>query len=212
MDRYFFMIRVLELLRRPGFLNRMAAGTLRAIGGFIVLLSLVTFFKVGKVISGLPPSGVLGGVLFLVSDVLAVYAVVHTLIIRARDINKIGGSEFSMFPLVSILLQTFGEVFAAFMGLVALGGGMYVWFTGKGVATDLDPLQALTPVFGDATFLGGMQFMIGGVLLALAVLIVGYALSEVVDLLSETKRRLREADRITEQSVTEPSLRFRSGT
>ncbi len=212
MDRYFFMIRVLELLRRPGFLNRMAAGTLRAIGGFIVLLSLVTFFKVGKVISGLPPSGVLGGVLFLVSDVLAVYAVVHTLIIRARDINKIGGSEFSMFPLVSILLQTFGEVFAAFMGLVALGGGMYVWFTGKGVATALDPLQALTPVFGDATFLGGMQFMIGGVLLALAVLIVGYALSEVVDLLSETKRRLREADRITEQSVTEPSLRFRSGT
>ncbi|MDA8421620.1 MAG: hypothetical protein M0039_10275 [Pseudomonadota bacterium] len=212
MDRYFFMIRVLELLRRPGFLNRMAAGTLRAIGGFIVLLSLVTFFKVGKVISGLPPSGVLGGVLFLVSDVLAVYAVVHTLIIRARDINKIGGSEFSMFPLVSILLQTFGEVFAAFMGLVALGGGMYVWFTGKGVATVLDPLQALTPVFGDATFLGGMQFMIGGVLLALAVLIVGYALSEVVDLLSETKRRLREADRITEQSVTEPSLRFRSGT
>ena len=207
MDKYFFMRRMLELLHQPGFLNRLAAITLRAIAGFVVLLSLVTLFKVGKVIFGLPPSGILGGVLFLVCYILAVYAVVHTLIIRAREAAKIIGSEFSMFPLVAVLLKTFGEVFAAFMSLVAVGGGMYVWFTGKSVATILDPLQKLTPVFGDATFLGGMQFIVGGVLSALVVLILSYALSEMVSLLSEAKRRLRETERVSEHS-----FKFRSGT
>ncbi|MHB8347145.1 MAG: hypothetical protein ACYDHM_08160 [Acidiferrobacterales bacterium] len=207
MDNYFFMRRVLELLHQPGFLNRLAAITLRAIAGFVVLLSLVTLFKVGKVIFGLPPSGILGGVLFLACYILAVYAVVHTLIIRAREAAKILGSEFSMFPLVAVLLKTSGEVFAAFMSLVAVGGGMYVWFTGKSVETILDPIQKLTPVFGDATFLGGMQFMAGGVLSALAVLILSYALSEAVSLLSEAKRRLRETERVSEHT-----FKFRSGT
>ncbi len=207
MEKYFFMRRVLELLHQPGFLNRLAAITLRAIAGFVVLLSLVTFFKVGKVIFGLPPSGILGGVLFLICYFLGIYAVVHTLIIRAREAVKIVGFEFSTFPLVAILIKTCGEVFAAFVSLAAVGGGIYVWFTGKSVATILDPLQRLIPVFGDATFLGGIQFILGGVLLALVVLIVSYALAEAVNLLSEAKRRLRETERVSEHS-----FKFRSGT
>jgi len=200
MEKYFFMRRVLDLLSQPGFLNRLVAITLRTIAGLVILLSLVAFFNAGKVIFGLPASGILGGILFQVCYILAIYAVVHTLIIRARDVDAIAAIEFSTFPLVALLLKTFGEVCASFGALVAVGGGIYVWFTGKSVATILNPMHKFIPTFGDTTFMGGIQFMVGGVLFALGALILCYALSEAVGVLNGTKKRLAETEHVPDQT------------
>lgn len=210
MEKFFFMRRVLDLLGKPGFLNRVAAITLRAIAGLIILLSLVVIFNGGKVIFKLPASGILGGILFQACFILAIYAVVHTLVIRAREIDMIRGAEFSTFPLVALLVKTFGEMFSAFTTLVAVGGGVYVWFTGKNVATILTPMHRIIPTFGDTTFMGGIQFMVGGVLFAMATLLVCYMVSETIGVLSEGKKRLAEKERITE--VQDQPLRLRSGT
>ncbi len=207
MDRYFFMRRLLELLRQPGFLNTLVAITLRAVGGLIILLSLVAFFNAGKVIFSLPASGILGGILFLLCYILAIYAVVHTLVIRARNIDDIAVAEFTTFPLVALLLMTFGEVFAAFATLVAIGGGLYVWFTGKSVETILDTIHKFLPSFGDTTFMGGIQFIVGGVLSAIGVLVLCYMLAEGVTAFSEIAKRRAEAERLPDQT-----FKFRSGT
>lgn len=184
MNRYFFMRPLLRQLERAGFVHRVVSVTLRAAAALVVLFSLVAFFKVGKVIFELPPSGILGGIFFQACFILAIYTVVHAMIIRARDIDDLDKEAYSIFPVLTLLTKLAGEVVAFFIALVAIGGGVYVWFTGRSVATIMNPMSILLPAFGDATFMGGIEFMVGGVLVAIASLISLYALSETIGMLS----------------------------
>ena len=214
MENYFFMRTVLNWLSEPRRFNRMLAITLRVLATLIVPFSLVTFFKAGKVIFDLPASGILGGIVFQVFFVLAIYAVVHGLLIRARNIDALPGGEYNMFPLAAILIRAAGEAIAAFVSLVAVGGGIYVWFTGKGVGTILNPPPKFLPLFGDTTFMGGIEFMVGGVMSAILVIVVTYLAAEGLQLISEAAVRLQESRRVvSEPSLpSEPSLRLRSGS
>lgn len=214
MENYFFMRAVLNWLAEPRQFNRMLAITLRVLAALIVPFSLVTFFKAGKVIFDLPASGILGGIVFQMFFVLAIYAVVHGLFIRARNIDALPGGEYNMFPLAAILIRAAGEAIAAFISLVAVGGGIYVWFTGKGVGTILNPPPKFLPLFGDTTFMGGIEFMVGGVMSAILVIVVTYLAAEGLQLINETSVRMQESRRVvSEPSLSsEPSLRLRSGT
>ena len=217
MEKYFFMQNVLNWLAEPRRLNRLLAITLRVLAALIVPASLVTFFKAGKVIFALPASGILGGVVFQIFFVLAVYAVVHGLFIRARNIDALPGGNYNMFPLGAVLLRAAGEAMAAFISLVAVGGGIYVWFTGKGIGTILNPPPKFLPLFGDTTFMGGIEFMVGGVLSAILVIVVTYLAAEGLHLLGEAAGRMQASQRaVSEPSEptlsSEPSLRLRSGT
>ncbi|MEK7758977.1 MAG: hypothetical protein AAB304_05170, partial [Pseudomonadota bacterium] len=192
---------VLDWLAAPRQFNRMLAITLRVLAALIVPFSLVTFFKAGKVIFDLPASGILGGIVFQIFFVLAIYAVVHGLFIRARNIDALPGGEYNMFPLAAILIRAAGEAIAAFISLVAVGGGIYVWFTGKGVGTILNPPPKFLPLFGDTTFMGGIEFMVGGVLSAILVIVVTYLAAEGLHLLTEAAGRMQASRRI----ASEPS-------
>jgi hypothetical protein len=210
MENYYFMRTVLSWLAEPRNFNRMLAITLRAIAVLIVPLSLVAFFKAGKVIFELPASGILGGILFQMFFVVAIYAVVHGLFIRARNIDALPGGDRNMFPLAAVVTRAMGEAFAVFIGLVAIGGGIFVWFTGKGVGTILNPPPNFLPVFGDTTFMGGIQFMVGGVLSAILTLGVAYLVAEGLQLIADAARRLDEPRHRVETS--EPAYKLRSGT
>lgn len=217
MENYFFMRTVLNWLAESRRFNRLLAITLRVLAALLVPFSLVTFFKAGKVIFALPASGILGGVVFQIFFVLAVYAVAHGLFIRARNIDALPGGEYNMFPLAAILIRAAGESMAAFISLVAVGGGIYVWFTGKGIGTILNPPPKFLPLFGDATFMGGIEFMVGGVLSAILVVVVTYLAAEGLQLLGKTAGRMQASQRTQSEPSeptlsNEPGLRLRSGT
>lgn len=212
MEKYFFMPRVLGWLARPRHFNRLLSFTLRALAVLVVPFSLVTFFKAGKVIFDLPASGILGGIFFEMFFMVAIYCVVHALFIRARDIDALPGAEYNIFPLGAILARATGETLAAFVGLVAVGGGIFVWFTGKGVGTILSPPPKFMPLFGDTTFMGGIEFMVGGVLSAMLILLLSTLAAEGLRLLTETAARTSEARPMSKNEVNEPSLKLRSGT
>lgn len=208
MEKYFFMRRVLDLLAAPGVINRVTAIALRVLAALIVLLSLVAFFKAGKVIFDLPAHGIPGGILFQICFIVAVYAVVHTFLIRARDIENLPHGDLTMLPLSGVLVRLTGEAFAAYVSLVAIGGGLYVWFTGRSVATILNPVPFFFPSVGDSgSFMGGIEFMVGGVLVSLIVLIVLYTVSELLTVLTDHLRRSVEA-----RPATDGAVRLRSGT
>ncbi len=211
MENFLFMRPVLGWLTQPRRFNRVLAFTLRALAALIIPLSLVTFFKAGKVIFGLPASGILGGIFFQLFFVAAIYCVVHVLILRARDIDALSGGDYNMFPLAGILVRTVGETVATFIALVAVGGGIFVWFTGKGVTAILNPPPKFLPLFGDTTFMGGIEFMVGGVLSAILTLVVAYLAGDGLRLLSEVSARLPEA-RQNKNESSEPSFKLRSGT
>lgn len=210
MEKLYFMRTVLGWLAEPRHFNRLMAITLRTVAVLVVPLSLVSVFKAGKVVFELPASSVLGGMLFLLLFLAAVYAVVHGLFIRARDVDALPGGDYGMFPLAALLVRAAGEAFAAFVALVAVGGGIFVWFTGKGISTILMPLPGFLPVFGDSTFMGGIQFMVGGVLSAILALGVAYLAAEALRLVADVAARQAEARHATGSS--EGAYKLRSGT
>ena len=207
MKNFYFMQVALSWLAEPRHFNRLFAITLRAVGVLVVPASLVAFFKAGKVIFNLPASGILGGILFQLFFIAAIYGVVHGLFIRARNIDALPGGDYNMFPLAAIVTRAAGEAFAVFVALVTIGGGIFVWFTGRGVNTILAPLPGFLPVFGDATFMGGIQFMVGGVLSAIVVLGLAYLAAEVLGWVGDAAVRAAEGKR-----PAEAPYKLRSGT
>jgi len=215
MRKYYFMRQVLAWLDKSGNFSRLIAVTLRTAAVLVIPFSLVVFFKAGKVVFELPASEMLGAILFEVFYVIAIYCVVHALFIRAREIDLLPVQEFSMITLFSVVMKAAGESLAAFIALVSVGGGIYVWFTAKSISTVLSPLPWILPVFGGTNFMGGIQFMIGGVLTAIAGLGACYLVSELLLLLARHARRLGTAEPVpVAESVLaeEPVFRRRSGT
>lgn len=207
MKNLYFMQVALNWLAEPRHFNRLFAITLRAVAVLVVPASLVAFFKAGKVIFNLPASGILGGILFQLFFIAAIYGVVHGLFIRARNIDALPGGDYNMFPLAAVVTRAAGEAFAVFVALVTIGGGIFVWFTGRGVNTILTPLPGFLPVFGDTTFMGGIQFMVGGVLSAILVLGLAYLAAEALRWAGDAAARHGEGRR-----PAEVPYKLRSGT
>lgn len=203
-QRYFFMRPLLERLEQPAFFCRLVAMTLRVTAALIALLSLTIFFKVGKLTFDLSPNRVLGGILFEVFFVLAVYAAVHAFLIRARDIETLKSTESYAIAVVALLLKLSGEAYCGFVSLMAVGGGLFVWFTNQGLGNVLGTLvRVLFPGIGDdPTFAGGIEFMVSGVLIGLAVLVFAYAASQALSLLIRPTRNGSQQSASAESSQT----------
>jgi hypothetical protein len=182
---------LLALLAQGRFFCRGVAVILRVSAAMLVLFSLTTFFQAGKATFELPAQGIPGGALFEVFFVVAVYASVHVLLIRAKEIENLPGGELFAIPLGAILVRLLGEAYAAFVGLVAVGGGVFVWFTNQSIGKILNPVvRALFPVLrDDPSFMGGIEFMIVGVLTGLAALIVSYVVAEILQVLARLSTR-----------------------
>lgn len=183
MKQYLFMQPLTLRLVEPLFFNRLVAIALRALAVFFLLLSVVTFFQAGKTISNLPANAILGGVIFLLLFVIAVYAALHAIWLRAEDVAALPAQPLPTLPIATLLLRLAGEAYAAYVGILSIAGGIFIWFSGRGVHTLLRPLPKFFPVYGDTSFMGGILFMFGGVVIAFAVLFVSYLLADIVTLM-----------------------------
>jgi hypothetical protein len=212
MDKLFFIRPLLSLLSQGRFFCRAVAIILRVSAGVLVLFSLTTFFQAGKVTFELPAHGIPGGALFEVFFVVAVYASVHVIILRARDIEQLPPSEFFALPMGALLVRLIGEAYASFVGLVAIGGGLFVWFTNQSLGKIFYPaLRAMFPAMReDTSFLGGIEFMTVGVLTALAVLVVSYILSDVLGFLGRLAGRQGPA--VAPRPIADNPFRSRFGS
>jgi len=208
---------VLGWLSEAHHFQRLVAMMLRISAALLVPFSLVTFFKAGKVIFDLPASGILGGIVFQIFFIAAVYGIVQVLFHRAREIDVLPSARYYMFPLSSVLLRAIGEAASLFIGCIAVGGGVYVWFTSRSVTTVLNPPPNFLPVFGDTTFMGGIEFMAGGILSAVLLLIGTYLVAQGLDLVGKLAVRLEDTavpgSSADDVDATKSSpYRLRSGT
>ena len=179
-----FMGPFLRLLENSAFFSRMVGIMLRVLAALIVLGSLATIFKAGKVMFDLPASGIMGGIMYQLFYILAIYAVSHTLIIRARDIEAQRDSEHYVLPIASFLARLVGEIYAAFVALTAIGGGLFVWFTGQPVGKIMNPIPFLYPIPKQPNFMGGIELILSGILIATAAIIVTYIVAELLNALN----------------------------
>lgn len=201
---------VLTLLEQEQFLRRAVATTLKVGAALIILLSLTLFFSAGRLLFDLPPSGILGAVLFEVFFVLAVYAAVHVLLIRARNIEQLAAGDYVALRVAPLVLRALAEAYAGFVSLVAIGTGLFVWFTNLSVEKVLYPVvRALFPSMReDASFMGGIEFMLSGIFIAIGVLLIAYVVAEAISLLT---RSARPAEQIARTPSAEERFRSRFG-
>ena len=211
--RYFFMAPLLERLAQPLFFYRTVAITLRVTAALIALLSLTIFFKVGKITFELPTNRVLGGFLFEAFFALAVYATVHIFAIRARDIETLKPADTYAISVLILLLRLGGEAYCAFVTLMAIGGGLFVWFTNQGLGDVLGLLlRALFPGLGDdSSFMGGIELLASGVLIGIGVLVVAYAAAQALTPLTRPARNGSQQFPTAEVGGASYRSRFGSG-
>lgn len=184
--KYFFMQGLIRRLERGPLIAHTIAIALRISAALIVLWGLATIFKVGKVIFTLPSNSMMGGILFGIFYLLAIYAVIHAMILRAQDIVNIKGVEYFMLPVSALLVRLFGEIYASYAFMTAIGGGIFVWFTGKPIGGILSPIPFFFPTGQKPEFMYGVQLILTGVLLALCAIILSYIVAEIMTAISKS--------------------------
>lgn len=200
MDSYLFMEPVLQLIAQGKFFRKAFAVALRALACVVSIAGLVTWMSFWRFAAQASFAALLGIVIFQVLFVVALYMVAHTLFIRARDIASLPEGEFYVIPIAAIVLKLLGEIYASFVAVMSVAGGILIWLM-RGFAFSLVRKAApLVPHLGDGEgFVGGLLFMGGGLFAAFVVLVVCYFLSEAVCMMADSARNIKITRQIAEQ-------------
>ena len=214
MKKYLFMRAVLTFVGEGRLFTVVLASVLRILAVLLILGALVAWLQLWKLVFDSHGTAILGGVLFQGFFVIGVYMVVHTLWIRAADIQVAHAPEFTVVPIVSVLLKMLGEIYACISLTVGVGGGIAAPFgsgylgyqitktirsiPGFGLPQSL--LQELLPR-GGGGFLSVILLPVGGAIAALFSLFLFYTASEmlvaVVDIARNTRVLRGVAERFT---------------
>jgi hypothetical protein len=200
MEKYFFMKPVLVLISQGQFFRKAFAVALQILSAVIAIAGLVSWVGVWKSISGYSAEAIFGIIIFQLFFVIAIYMVVHTLLIRAGDINVLPDADYIVIPIVSICLKLAGEIYACFITMISIGGAILLWFLGGNAIYLIKRSAPLVPGFGGGDgFWGGLVFMFCGLFTALFVLVIFYFLGETVIVMSDAARNLKITRKIAEQ-------------
>lgn len=193
MEKYFFMETVLKKISQGQFFRKAFAVALQILAVLIAIAALVAWITVWKSISGYSPEAILGIIIYQLLFVVAIYMVVHILLIRAGNINALPDSEYTVIPIVSITLKLFGEIYASFVTVISVAGGILTWFIGSSAFYMIKKSAPLVPSYGSGEgFVGGLVFMVGGLFSAFVGLVLFYFLAEAVVVLVDIAKNIKK--------------------
>ena len=200
MEKLFFMETVIEKISQGQFFRKAFAVALQILAVVIVTAALVAWITIWKSISGYSAEAILGVIIFQFLFVIAIYMVVHILLIRAGNINALPDSYYTVIPIVSITLKLIGEAYASFVSVISVAGGILTWFIGSSAFYMVKKSAPLIPNYGSGEgFWGGLVFMAGGLFSAFVGLVLFYFLAESVIVLVDIARNINITRSIAEQ-------------
>jgi hypothetical protein len=192
MEKYFFMEKVLEKISQGQFFRKAFAIALQIMAVVIATAALVAWITVWKSISEYSSEAIFGIIIFQLLFVIAVYMVVHILLIRAGNINALPDSDYTVIPIVSITLKLFGEIYASFVTVISIGGGILTWFIGSNALYMIKGSAPFFPSYGSGEgFWGGLVFIAGGLFSAFVGLVFFYFLAEAVVVLVDIAKNIK---------------------
>jgi len=193
MEKYFFMGPVLEKISQGQFFRKAFSVTLQIMSAVIAIAALVAWITVWKSISELSAETIIGIIIFQLLFVIAVYMVIHIILIRAGNINSLPDSDYTVIPIVSITLKLLGEIYASFMTVISVAGGILSWFIGSGAFYMVKRPSLLIPSYGSGEgFWGGLVFMAAGLFSAIVGLVIFYFLAESVVVAVDIARNMKK--------------------
>ena len=172
----------------------------------LALSGIEGWFQAWRMVFELGGAGILGGIVFQAVFLIGIYMVTHVLWIRASDISEQPASEFTVIPIVSIVLRMVGEVYACLLSVLGVGGCILILFAGDNRLMDMLPGVGLLSglIFGlvrgmDSSFLAALLFLISCLITAVFALVVFYLLAETQVVLVDIARNIRIMRRYYEQ-------------
>ena len=197
MNNIFFMKPVLQLTSQGNIFRQAFVWILRIIAGLLVIAALVGWVRLWIAIVELSGAGIVGGVIFQLALVVAVYTVVHTLLIRAGDIGKLPESEFTVLPIVAVFLRMIGEIYACFAVSIGVAGGIFIWFAGREAVGLIRQLRIPFISSSGGGLVGGLSMMIGSIIAGFLVLVLFYMTAEAVVVIVKIAQNTRRmADQV----------------
>lgn len=200
MKNFIFMEYLLELIRREDFFKRIAGIYLQIVAVTILIASVLGFVLGWKDIFDMQAAEMLGGIFFQLFFVVAMYMVLHAFLIRSKEIKNLPEGESSAVSISAIYIRLFGEAYASLTGVMAIGGGIFIWFGGGGVRTSNALFKALSHYFPFSTlrgesFVQGLTFMVRGALYAFLFLLASYLLAELITAVANIARNTKASNK-----------------
>ncbi len=178
MDKYLFMKPVLDALADGPFFRKRFALCVRIGAAVAAMVGLVGFVNAWNFTAQIEAARIPGGIIYMLFLAAATYMAVHTLIIRANDIDALPHTGFTLIPLGAVVALMLGEAYAAVCAALSVGGGILVWFTGDSAYPLLARAEFFLPPPGAGTFMAGVLLILRGALRAVAALALGHLVSE----------------------------------
>jgi hypothetical protein len=200
MDSNLFMESALQLIAQGKFFRKAFSILLQALAVVALIWGLVTWIAVWRFAARTSFAALSGIIIFQVFFVIALYMVAHALFIRARDIAGLPETEFYVIPIVVIAIKLIGEIYASFVAVMAVGGGILIWLMRSFAFSLIKKAAPLVPCLGNGVgFVGGLLFMGGGLFAAFVVLVLSYFLAEAVCLMADSAHNIKITRQIAEQ-------------
>ncbi|MDQ2899954.1 MAG: hypothetical protein M3Y07_09160 [Acidobacteriota bacterium] len=131
MSAFTFYYPVLDALNRGPVIRKAVAIALRVVGILIALGGLAGIITVLKLIfqTNVPAELTIGGLLLAGLVAVALLCIVQICFYRARSIDALSESDYTVVPIVSIALRAIGEVIGT-LGVAAATGGFFAILLG----------------------------------------------------------------------------------
>jgi len=154
--------------------------------GFITIIGFSLKASEGGI--GTRTAGILVGCLLLAVLVLAWgYLSAGIFVFRAKSVEELGDSHFTVLSILSLLFRLNGELMFVMYTLLGIGGCLFVWFTDFSPFSMLGMLGEELPFATRSStgFLGGIELAVLFILIAFAGIVLSYALAELSVVLVE---------------------------
>lgn len=192
-----FYYPVLNALSRGPVIRKAVAIGLRIVGGLIALAGLFGIITLLKFIlqPGVPPEATLGGLLLAGLITVALLCVVQICFYRARAIDTLPNSDYTVIPIISITLRAIGEILGTLGLATAIGGFLVILLSSGELGTQLLGASGLPGIFlpgssPQSSFVAGLSVLAYAAMMSFAAVLFFYFLAEYVVVQVDIARRL----------------------
>jgi len=190
-----FYFPVLEALERGAVIRKTVQIVLLVASVLVALSGLLTVITVAKFAFQMPSSEItIGGLLLAAFLLVAFAAMTQILWYRSSSVREIPEGPYTVVPIFSLLLRTVGELYATMLGLLGLGGCLFIWLTKTSPLELMGQYGQFLPdmLRVGTSFLSGITFAGLSLVFALLALVVFYFLAESSMVLVDIAIQLRQ--------------------
>ena len=193
MDKLLIAPAFLRLLKEGRFFRPVFTWFLRLQAALALVGGIVWSINLWKLASGEATATIFGLLVLQLCLAVSIYLCCHLSWLRAVEVGGLEGQDATPLALARLLLKLGGELAAALLAPLSLGGCLLIWISSGSARDTLASLFGpLLQVQGGDAFTSGLALLALGLAWAAGWLLGAYALSEFLGLFPLIERNTRK--------------------